>query len=140
MDRVAIVYYQRDARAKLLAAELAAQLKVHALRSELLAVTNSSAHELIYFDGMVLIGPVRFSRMHGLALVTAVFGFRPVALLISGGTDGKRILRRLPKHMRGEVPVFMAGDDDPQPNGVSHLVTWLRAMIGFSGYRAIRLS
>ncbi|MGB9034453.1 hypothetical protein BLJ79_06840 [Arthrobacter sp. UCD-GKA] len=137
MDRVAIVYYQRDALAKLRSTELAEQLHAHELRSEILEVTSSSAHELIYFDGVVLVGPLRFSRMHGLALVKAVFGFRPVALLLTGSGDSDRILRLLPKHMRGEVPVFTAGGSDLPHAGIEPLVTWLRAMIGYSGYRAI---
>ncbi len=137
MDRVAIVYYQRDALAKLRAAELAEQLQARGLRSEILEVTSSSAHELITFDGVVLVGPLHFSRMHGLALAKAVFGFRPVALLLTGTRDSDRILRRLPKHMRGEVPVFAAGNSDLQLAGIAPLVTWLRAMIGYSGYRAI---
>lgn len=137
MDRIAIVYYQRDARAKLRATELARKLHYYELRSELLEVTSSSAHELIYFDGMVLVGPLHFSRMHGLALVNAVFGFRPVALLLTGSGDTDRILRQLPRHMRGEVPVFTVGDDGRPHTGIDPLVTWLRAMVGYSGYRAV---
>lgn len=137
MDRVAIVYYQRDALAKRRSTELAEQLHAHELRSQILEVASASAHELIYFDGVVLVGPLRFSRMHGLALVKAVFGFRPVALLLTGSDDSDRILRLLPKHMRGEVPVFTVGDGDLPHSGIASLVTWLRAMIGYSGYRAI---
>ncbi|GAA3325067.1 hypothetical protein [Paeniglutamicibacter sulfureus] len=137
MDRVAIVYYQRDALAKLRAAELAEKLHSREIRSEILKVASSSAHELIYFDGVVLVGPLHFSRMHGLALVNAVFGFRPVALLLTGMGDTDRILRLLPRNMRGEVPVFTVGDDDNPHTGLEPLVTWLRAMMGFSGYRAV---
>lgn len=137
MDRVAIVYYQRDALAKLRATELAEKLRSYELRSEILEVTSSSAHELIYFDGMVLVGPLRFSRMHGLALVNAVFGFLPVALLLTGTGDTDRVLRLLPRHMRGEVPVFTVGDDGRPHTGTDPLVTWLRAMIGYSGFRAV---
>lgn len=141
MDRVAIVYYQRDALAKLRATELAEKLFAYEIRGELLQVTSSSAHELIYFDAMVLVGPLRFSRMHGLALVRAVFGFRPVALLLTGTGDTNRILRRLSKSMRDEVPVFIAGANDLHHTGLTPLVTWMRAMIGYSGYRPVgRLS
>ncbi|MBV1778082.1 hypothetical protein KRR55_03010 [Paeniglutamicibacter sp. ABSL32-1] len=137
MDRVAIVYYQRDALARQRAAELAEKLHTHELHSEILEVASSSAHELVYFDATVLVGPLRFSRMHGLALANAVFGFRPVALLLTGTGDTDRILRQLPRRMRGEVPVFTVGDDGRPHTGIDPLVTWLRAMIGYSGYRAV---
>jgi hypothetical protein len=137
MDRVAIVYYQRDALAKSRATELAERLQLCELRSDILEVTSSSAHELIYFDGMVLVGPLRFSRMHGLALVNAVFGFLPVALLLTGTGDTDRILRLLPRRMRGEVPVFTVGDDGHAYTGIDPLIAWLRAKIGNGGYRAI---
>lgn len=137
MDRVAIVYYQRDAPAKSRATELAGKLRSHEIRSELLEVTSSSAHELISFDALVLVGPVHFSRMHGLALARAVFGYRPVALLLTGSGNAERTLRLLPRNMRGEVPVFAAGNGAGEHPALDSLVTWLRAMIGYSGYRAV---
>lgn len=137
MDRVAIVYYQRDAPAKLRATELAGKLHSRDMGGELFKVTSSSAHELIYFDAMVLVGPMRFSRMHGLALARAVFGYRPVALLLTGSGNTERNLRLLPRHMRGEVPVFAVANGPGEHPAIDSLVTWLRAMIGHSGYRAV---
>lgn len=135
MDTVAIVYYQRDARAKELAQGLADKLRVHELRGEVLEVTHASAHELIYFDAVVLAGPLQFSRMHGLALVKAAFGFKPTALLLTGAGDDDRVLRLLPKHMRGHVPVFTATTEQPYYPGLDPLVAWLRSVVGTTGYR-----
>lgn len=137
MDRVAIVYYQRDEQAKKQATELSSKLRSFELRSELFEVASASAHELIFFDAIVLAGPLHFSRLHGLALIKAVFGYRPVALLVTGSRDPARVLRLLPGRMRGEVPVFAIGTPSAQRIGLDPLVTWLRAMIGYSGYRSI---
>ncbi|PQZ95111.1 hypothetical protein CQ018_07280 [Arthrobacter sp. MYb227] len=137
MDTVALVHYQRDARAHAVALELAAQLHKYEIRSQIGDVTHSSAHELIYFDALVLIGPLHFSRMHGLALIKAAFGFRPVALLLTGATDTDRVLRLLPKHMRTGVPVFTVGPEEVVSPGIDALVTWLRSMLGAGGYRSV---
>lgn len=135
MDNVAIVHYQRDANSKVLAVELADKLRNHELRGELRDVAHASAHELIYFDAVVLAGPLHFSRMHGLSLVKASFGYKPTALLLTGAGDDDRVLRLLPKHMRGEVPVFAVDPTQPAPTRLDPLVAWLRSVVGTTGYR-----
>ena len=135
MDNVAIVHYQRDANSKVLAVELADKLRAHELRGELRDVAHASAHELIYFDAVVLAGPLHFSRMHGLSLVKASFGYKPTALLLTGAGDDDRVLRLLPKHMRGEVPVFAVDPTHPTPTRLDPLVAWLRSVVGTTGYR-----
>lgn len=137
MDTVALVHYQRDTRSKEVSLELASRLYKYEIRSQIGDVAHSSAHELIYSDALVLIGPLHFSRMHGLSLVKASYGFRPVALLLTGAQDDDRILRLLPRHMRSGVPVFTAEPDDAQFQGLDQVVVWLRTMIGAGGYRSV---
>lgn len=137
MDTVALVHYQRDTRSKEVSLELASRLYKYEIRSQIGDVAHSSAHELIYSDALVLIGPLHFSRMHGLSLVKASYGFRPVALLLTGAQDDDRILRLLPRHMRSGVPVFTAEPDDAQFQGLDQVVIWLRTMIGAGGYRSV---
>lgn len=137
MDTVAIVYYQRDERSHAAALELNYQLLRFEVRSELHDVAHASAHELIYFNAVVLVGPLHFSRMHGLSLINAAFGFRPTALLLTGAGDTDRVLRLLPAHMRERVPVFLVGPQEVISPGIGSLVTWLRAMLGTSGYRSV---
>lgn len=137
MDTVAVVHYQRDPRSKAVALELAARLHNYEIRAQIGDVTHSSAHELIYSDALVLIGPLHFSRLHGLALINASFAFRPVALLLTGAGDTDRVLHRLPKHMRGRVPVFTVGPQEVIAPDIDALVTWLRSMLGAAGYRSV---
>lgn len=137
MDTVALVHYQRDTRSKEVSLELASRLYKYEIRSQIGDVAHSSAHELIYSDALVLIGPLHFSRMHGLSLVKASYGFRPAALLLTGAQDDDRILRLLPRHMRSGVPVFTAEPDDAQFQGLDQVVIWLRTMIGAGGYRSV---
>ena len=137
MDTVALVHYQRDTRSKEVSLELASRLYKYEIRIQIGDVAHSSAHELIYCDALVLIGPLHFSRMHGLSLIKASYGFRPVALLLTGAQDDDRILRLLPRHMRSSVPVFIAGPNNAQSQGIDHAVSWLRAMLGAGGYRSV---
>ena len=137
MDTVALVHYQRDTRSKEVSLELASRLYKYEIRSQIGDVAHSSAHELIYCDALVLIGPLHFSRMHGLSLIKASYGFRPVALLLTGAQDDDRILRLLPRHMRSDVPVFTAEPNDAKSAGIDHAVIWLRTMLGTSGYRSV---
>lgn len=137
MDTVAVVHYQRDARSKAVALELIDTLRGYEMRGDLYDVAHASAHELIYSNAVVLTGPLHFSRMHGLALINASFGFRPTALLLTGAGDTDRILRLLPAHMRAHVPVFIVGPKEVLSPGIEALVSWLRRELGTSSYRSV---
>lgn len=124
MSRTAIVYYGRHEPSVKYAGWLSDRLAALGRRAQLTPVTAASAHEVVFFDVVVLIGPMRWGRMHGIALARAVAELRPTAVLVTGTVPDQRVLRLFREHERENVKVFCLPSEAEDPTTVNPAAEW----------------
>ncbi|GAA4364348.1 hypothetical protein [Paeniglutamicibacter cryotolerans] len=127
MTQTAIVYFARRAASVQYARWLSDRLAFLSRRAQLLTVANASAHEVVFFDVVVLIGPMRWGRMHGMAVAKAVAPMRPTAILVTGPAPAHRVLRLLPAAVRDEVAVFNLPAKAEEAASVNAAAEWVLA-------------
>lgn len=102
MSTIAIVYYRRHPPTRRYAELLGSLLQDAGHLAELISVKDASAHEIVFFDGVILMSPPRFGRLHGIALARAISPARSTAVVAIGGRHRAGHYRRLFK--KAELP------------------------------------
>ncbi|MGO2002981.1 hypothetical protein ACTXOR_14205 [Arthrobacter rhombi] len=95
MRTVAIVYYGRHGPSRAYAQALEDSLRGAGNLAEQIQVRDAAANDVVFYDGLVLVGPPRFGRLHGLALARALAPERQSAVVIIGGNRPADHYRRL---------------------------------------------
>lgn len=97
MRTVAIVYYGRHGPSRAYAQALEDALRGAGNLAEQIQVRDAAAHDVVFYDGLVLVGPPLFGRLHGLALARALAPERHSAVVVIGGNrlaeDYQRLFR-----------------------------------------------
>lgn len=127
MARTAIVYPEHHEASVQYAHWLSDRLATLGRRAQLTTVSTASAHEVVFFDVVVLIGPMRWGRMHGVALARAVSELRPTAVLVTGAVPEARVLRLFREHERANVTVFGLPAEAADPASVNPVAEWCLA-------------
>lgn len=86
MRTVAIVYYARHAPTSAYAQALEDALRAAGHLAEQIHVRNAAANDIVFYDALVLVGPPRFGRLHGVSLARAIAPERSSAVVVIGGT------------------------------------------------------
>ncbi len=95
MRTVAIVYYGRHGPTRAYAQALEDALRGAGNLAEQIQVRDAAANDVVFYDGLVLVGPPRFGRLHGLALARALAPERNSAVVVIGGNRPAESYQRL---------------------------------------------
>ncbi|MDN5813129.1 MAG: flavodoxin domain-containing protein [Micrococcaceae bacterium] len=95
MRTVAIVYYGRHGPSRAYAQALENALRGAGNLAEQIQVRDAAANDVVFYDGLVLVGPPLFGRLHGLALARALAPERHSAVVVLGGNRPAEHYRKL---------------------------------------------
>lgn len=111
MRTIAIVHYDRNERTRAYAQALEGALQGAGHLAEQIPVRNAAANDIVFYDGLVLVSPPLFGRLHGIALARSIAPERNSAVVVIGGSRPAEAYTRLFK--RGELPsITLFHEDD----------------------------
>lgn len=126
MRTVAIVYYARHAPTRAYAQALEDALRAAGHLAEQIQVRDAAANDIVFYDALVLAGPPRFGRLHGVALARAIAPERNSAVVVIGGTRGAGSYQRLFKPAeRPYITVHHEDDGAAAFATISPVVDWV---------------
>ncbi|WP_417218323.1 hypothetical protein [Arthrobacter sp.] len=126
MLTVAIVHYARHAPTRDYAQALENELRGTGHLAEQIRVSEAAANDIVFYDALVLVGPPRFGRLHGIALARAIAPERSSAVVIMGGTRPAESYHRLFKSAeRPYISLFHENDGGAGFATLSPVMDWL---------------
>lgn len=126
MRTIAIVYYARHAVSRAYAQALEDALRGAGHLAEQIQVRNAAANDIVFYDALVLVGPPRFGRLHGVALARSIAPERTSAVVVIGGTRDAGSYRRLFKPAeRPYITLFHEDDGDARFATTPQVVDWV---------------
>lgn len=126
MRTLAIVYYARHAPTRAYAQALEDALRAAGHLAEQIQVRDAAANDIIFYDALILVGPPRFGRLHGIVLARAIAPERNSAVVVIGGTRGTEAYLRLFKPAeRPYITLFHEDDDVTSFATTAPVVDWV---------------
>lgn len=126
MRTIAIVYYGRHEPSRRHAQRLADALQGAGHLPEQIQVRDAAANDLVFYDGLILVGPPLFGRLHGIALARALAPERQSAVVVLGGRrPAEGYLRLFTAQELPSITVLVQHDDTPEPDTVPRLLDWV---------------
>lgn len=129
MRTVAIVYYARHAPTRAHAQAVEDALRAAGHLAELIQVRDAAANDIIFYDALILVGPPRFGRLHGIALARAIAPERHSAVVVIGGSrDAASYQRLFTPAERPYITLFHEGDGATPATTIAPLVDWVAGL------------
>ncbi|GAA1360322.1 hypothetical protein GCM10009596_16960 [Arthrobacter rhombi] len=126
MRTIAIVYYARHAPTSAYAQALEDALRAAGHLAERIQVRDAAANDIIFYDALVLVGPPRFGRLHGIVLARAIAPERNSAVVVVGGGRGAGSYERLFKPAeRPYITLFHEDDGGAVFATIPPVVDWV---------------
>lgn len=131
MRTIAIVYYARHAPTRAYARSLEDALGDAGHLAERIQVRDAAANDIVFYDGLVLVGPPTFGRLHGVVLARAIAPERSSAVVIIGGErDADSYLRLFKPAERAFTTLFHEPRNPADDGGadfatVARVVDWV---------------
>jgi len=126
MRTIAIVYYARHAPTCAYAQALEDALRAAGHLAEQIQVRDAAANDIIFYDALVLVGPPRFGRLHGIVLARAIAPERNSAVVVIGGSgDADSYAHLFKPAERRYITVFTEDDDAATFATTTPVVDWV---------------
>lgn len=131
MRTIAVVYYARHEATRVYARALEDALGDAGHLAERIQVRDAAANDIVFYDGLVLVGPPHFGRLHGVVLARAIAPERSSAVVVIGGARAAGSYLRLFKPAERPFITLLHEPRNPEDDGeapfttVAQVVDWV---------------